>query len=424
MPAAPICHVEDMDDLWEDHAREKINGMIAKAAATGKRLHFDEFRPLIQDAERTIRKSVKCTKCKKPCRLLRAKSHWGGPACINFSTSGKREGLCGGETRHLAAFLAHRRVLQEPVVIVEQSDKFPGFKLCVEMLGDLYCVQGDIAEAEDFGNFSRRSRWWGVLLHRRQVVEIYSRLSNIIPLFHRTRTVAWPAILIAEDSEISRELETAAKRRQSKAYQQNFDEFVLKSPHPHRAVLTEKEDINRQWYAAKAPHCVGLLNQATDKGFNMYGTPHTIQTIIHNAAFNWCLDQERWLSGEETLMAQMIPTRMWMSNPGGSGLHRVSSFQPHPEGGRTLLDRGSRTLKGFAGNAMNVGVAGAHWAYLCYIKIDVAEFDNFFTTPLPPAPSVPCCTRAECGCRSCATSKFAKAIMGNKPVPSTGSASF
>lgn len=121
----------------------------------------------------------------RPCPLKRARLHWAGVECRNYSPRGDGSGENGDALEGFSAWATCRRAVQEPVIILECSDRFPD-DLLESILGDLYHIQGQVLKAVDVGAPGHRNRYWAICLHKLNIVETYCQLSNIWPVFKRT----------------------------------------------------------------------------------------------------------------------------------------------------------------------------------------------------------------------------------------------
>ena len=138
----------------------------------------------------------------------------------------------------MAAFLAHRRVMQEAVIFVEQSSKCPIMDILQMALGDLYVIQGDRRCPRAFGHVGRRDRWWVVCLHKEYMTATMG-LEMVMPIFRRECATNWDCLLISEVEEQEHEIRWAMSRRTSLARVagKSFND-VLRSKEPFEECLT------------------------------------------------------------------------------------------------------------------------------------------------------------------------------------------
>ena len=94
-------------------------------------------------------------------------------------------------------------------------------------LEHLYICFSENIDPRRFGWPGRRNRYFGVAFHRSFVLDVYSNLQNVIPLFERTCHTTWECFLIAHadpelSGELDLELEWAINRKKSLAHGQSL----------------------------------------------------------------------------------------------------------------------------------------------------------------------------------------------------------
>ena len=123
--------------------------------------------------------------------MRRSRYHLAGPICRDFSPMGTQQGEAG---KHIAAFVvwaALRLVMQESIVVYENSSRVPVHVL-ERVFGHRYIVIARIVDpAADLGWPGARKRLWGVLVLRSVVERIHCSFSNVIDLFRRNRNCSW-----------------------------------------------------------------------------------------------------------------------------------------------------------------------------------------------------------------------------------------
>ena len=119
----------------------------------------------------------------------------------------------GHSMRHYAAWAAQRLSLQEPTVVIEETDKF-NRQIVHDIFDEHWVVQTRVVCPTELGWCGRRPRLWAVLVHRAFVVETYSSLDNLIRLFSRTCSCSFEVLFEdATQSELDEELSWALKRK-------------------------------------------------------------------------------------------------------------------------------------------------------------------------------------------------------------------
>ena len=93
---------------------------------------------------------------------LRAMLHIAGVPCVDHSSMGKRKGKEGKTNIVFYSWCAMRRVLREPIVILENVEAFGEEELAL-CLGDLYHLERIVVDAASLGCASHRRRQFVVL---------------------------------------------------------------------------------------------------------------------------------------------------------------------------------------------------------------------------------------------------------------------
>lgn len=74
---------------------------------------------------------------------------------------------------------------KEPLILYECSDRYDS-SIMDKMMGDLYVQYVFKANSSNYGMIGPRSRLYGVLILKTDVLAKFSTLENVIPLFYRT----------------------------------------------------------------------------------------------------------------------------------------------------------------------------------------------------------------------------------------------
>ena len=285
----------------------------------------------------------------------------------------------------VACWYACRRVSQEPVIVFENSDRYPK-EVAVQLLGDIYIVMPHVCVSTRFGALSYRSRMWIVMAHREFCVRIWASLQNIIPLFHRILEVSWRCILDERETvgasaeEQSYELEWAKRRPTSGIEDPScsrtrvgpWEESLTKTEHSYLAGYEEKEHF---------VHGCAMHMHQNPKTHPQFSKDHLYLMCLissQNVIFCSCPSAGgagTWLCPSETFTVLGFPTQIALSN----GV-RCCSLAPR-SGSRMLQDDSRESMEGpkgdfapyttrrpsllhMSGNSMDVSVCGAHWLYI------------------------------------------------------------
>jgi hypothetical protein len=237
-------------------------------------------------------------------------------------------------------------------------------------LEDDYVVFSAIMDPQQFGWPGRRKRYLGVAFHKTYVLQTYSTLDNVLPIFERimTQGLDWQVFFVAEneadlDGELDIELAWAGNRKTSRAEGRSMEELKALPGGPFLASLNNMEAGNARVYPATH---LGMLNQTPERGFGISSQPgHPLHTLIKNAALHFSKHHGRWLTGSEMLIANGFPVLRRHANPRGS----AASLCSFAGSVRTREQRDRQTMAGQSGNTINVVVAGVvEFFFLLYCR--------------------------------------------------------
>ena len=98
-----------------------------------------------------------------------ARCHCAGTSCTAFASIGKQLGIRDATVLPFMAWICLRIILQEPVILHENSTRFP-LELLQRFLGHLYWIDSSNIEASDYGAPVRRERKITRLYHKQKTV--------------------------------------------------------------------------------------------------------------------------------------------------------------------------------------------------------------------------------------------------------------
>ena len=111
--------------------------------------------------------TAKCKKCDETsqcqgqCQHPRATIHQGSPPCISLSGMGHQDGDTGAVMSAVAAWFAMRLALAEPIIWMEESERWE-HQWTLDFLEDEYVCMGTTIEVNEcFGWPVRRNRYDG-----------------------------------------------------------------------------------------------------------------------------------------------------------------------------------------------------------------------------------------------------------------------
>ena len=386
-PHAPSCLYSDVNDFWDPQIRLKLEAQ----SATESGLSWDNHLVPVILSDKCVHRHAPCCKhirrsngARKFCVAKTCKIHWAGVPCWDFSPQGQQQGVKGPTAMAVAAWYATRRLIQEPIVVFENSDRYPASVL-EQLLGDIYVVMPYIVVSTVTGALSYRSRLWALLAHREFCTKIWASMSNVIPLFTRILGCTWRCILDeryllgASHEEQQYELYWASNRPTSGVVGSPVDRSRVG---PWEEALSKTEFSYLCGYEQLAhfqPGCAMHLHQ-NPKTHPQYSKAHRyLMCLISSQNIVFCSDETSgsaggtWLCPSEAFAVLGFPTHTALSK----GVRCCS--MAHPSGSRMFEDSGAslagpkgdfapyvtrrRALLHMSGNTMDVSVCGAHWLY-------------------------------------------------------------
>ena len=119
---------------------------------------------------------------------------------------GKQDKKEGKSMIHIAAWFGMRRMLREPVLVVEESNRFDP-KIYGEWLGDIYYIQTQVVDPTHFGWCGRRQRLWAVMLLKDCLLSPPLLMVDVINYYKRELQATWDVLLVAvREEELKGEL--------------------------------------------------------------------------------------------------------------------------------------------------------------------------------------------------------------------------
>jgi hypothetical protein len=161
---------------------------------------------------KAVRRAAPCKVHGKSCPITPgAKQEWAGLICTDWSTEGKQMKEHGKTAKHYAAWVALRRMLQEPQVVVENV---PGFNIeILEAALEMYAIMPELICPTTYGCPGKRLRAWIFLLHRLTILSVWGAYANTTDLWTRTFVGTFHEIMIATEEELLAELEWAINKK-------------------------------------------------------------------------------------------------------------------------------------------------------------------------------------------------------------------
>eukprot|EP00973_Karenia_brevis_P012142 1647844-Karenia_brevis.AAC.1 len=384
-PSAPHCIFNDISKFYKPAVLQAINAFAAK----GVTLSFKSFMPAVKTGNAMQRRAF-CINHKRHCCAPRAKINRSGIPCVNFSPRGDRSGQDGKTMVHVAAWVGMRRDIQEPLIIVEESNFFDP-EILVVGLGDMYVLEWAILCPTMFGWPVRRRRFWGILYHRVLIMKVWGSLDNVIDMFTRMRakSLTWECFAIADDEmpkQLEDEFTLLMMRKKTEASRSSLT-FAQCRENPLMAFVPSEIKYHEEYASDPKVHgAVWNLSQCHSKGCGQSTTGPVMYTVVKHPTVHF-IDKKikdmpkRMFITEELFLMQGCPVVQRLVNPDGIDDRLCCSMSVESKV-RNNKDRKLAKYRGQAGDAMNTNCAFIMMLRaLCFVQrgdqMDVFEcFEN------------------------------------------------
>ena len=212
----PHCIFDNIQDFWQDILKHKISNIREQ------NLVERVLVPLILSDE-AMKRSAFCHNCGKVHEAEEADFHIAGTVCTAFSKKGNHQMLDDVTVLDLLAWVAHRRLIQEPILGQENVDDFPSNQF-LQWLGDLYDVQVVVLDPADFGWGIRRRRKYHLFRHKYKAGPASCPLHLFVNIFiteeekqlakkkSKSQLPDWDMFFVAPPQDLTDELDWAASR--------------------------------------------------------------------------------------------------------------------------------------------------------------------------------------------------------------------
>ncbi|CAL1146289.1 unnamed protein product [Cladocopium goreaui] len=155
----PCCCFGDLNGFYRPELQE-----VVKQLQEQPELALEILSKMVADGEAVTTRGW-CYAHGKYCDMTMALLHVAGTSCTAYAACGKQQGIRDATILPFLVWIGHRLVLQEPILLHENSKRFPSW-LLQRFLGHLYHIEETVAEAADFGQPARRERKLTRLVHR------------------------------------------------------------------------------------------------------------------------------------------------------------------------------------------------------------------------------------------------------------------
>ena len=350
LPNPPECLFADVCDVADPRIKDSLLDNC-------HRMGFDELRRVTSHPN-FCHMAAPCLQHNRICTMKRGHVHVAGPPCVAWSSQGKRQGF--SHTESSLAFLcwvSARRKLRETSILHENVADFP-IEALRDSLGDIYVISTVVFNSADLGHACDRIRRLTWLFLKSEVAAPLQSWPQGVELFIRELNMSWRSYLIATQDDLALDLDWSRKRRQSA-----YNIYEAKEKPDPKADELRYRGLDTPWFRALTcleqtfvmgyynmrisgmPVCSAGQNPWKHTSHNRGSTK--LATIIKNAHIQYSLDDGRWLTAEELLLAQAFPVK------GLAGNGEWCSFSKPREG------RHRTTMIGQCGNSMNVNAIGA-----------------------------------------------------------------
>ena len=391
-PHCPAHIYTDIFDVFSPNIREKIE-LVEKSNMP---MTLEAFLPLIHNPNSVnLECGVRCV-WHKGCSVSHGDIEIAGTPCVDWSPRGNR-GKDGGTSMKLYAAWAAMCLKQDIPIIVHENSHMLDPSFNEKVFGHKYLVESMKLEPQSFGWPTARPRRWTVMTHRVQVLEAYSTLANVVPLFYRVCRTTWHSYFVSSLTEKLEELQWACARKNSSAAAHEYVPSIhdVESSDSWIIALTEAEVESYLAYVGKhGMDRVFQLNQDGATSFGAASTATCLHTLIRNSGIQFSpsqnLPHKQWLTAKDMLVAHGFPMNAEWTDVRYSKTirrrHLCTSFhfQRYSD-----LPRNRKALAEMNGNTMHVNCCGAVLMY-CLInfvrshEMSVEEFieSNFACPPL------------------------------------------
>ncbi|CAK0790292.1 unnamed protein product [Prorocentrum cordatum] len=277
MPGSNACIYDDIECFFKPQMRPLIDYLHE---------HPDRIMGLLAPLVTTnlsVTPTARCLRHGKSCRMQATKVHFAGTPCPDWSDAGSHRGTASVSMIHFLAWVGLCRLLQHPVIVQENVEKFP-VSLLQELLGDLYRIETTVEDSEHYGFPVTRVRRWTILLNKKKILSTDVPFSDFMCRFHRACQFAWEAFFRADIEEIKAELIAAASRKSSRCRRLGLTPELLdpNASESFELALTGWECDNMNSYRTSRPYCMYSLYQSHSAGFGARSTEKTMHTLIKN----------------------------------------------------------------------------------------------------------------------------------------------
>ena len=278
------CVFGDLNRFWSD----KCSDAVAAAWRTPSSAK-DLLGPAVR-SNRSVVRAAWCYRHNRHCRFPSCTLHVAGSSCTDHSQFGDQLALSGHTLIPKLAWIAQRRAIQEPLVLVENVVAFPE-ELLESFLGDIYYMQVVKVDASMYW-IQKRIRTIILLLHKHKTVAPPIRLEQFVVRMTRQIHTSWMAVLTASRADLDSELSWALARRHKA--DGNDDAQIPNTDNAFYELLNDTEKTYLESYRTLEPAmpatpgmAVYSLSQDPSGGFGLCSRSRFIHTVIKNCGLLW-----------------------------------------------------------------------------------------------------------------------------------------
>lgn len=232
----------------------------------------------------------------------------------------------GTPRKDFLAFLvwaAHRRLLEEPIIIHETVRHFDVGHL-ERCLGDRYAISTSLLNVAAYGPPSTRIRRITFVCHKDIMVEPPAPLPSweeCAIMFKRDCETDWSVCQVASEKKLESEFAWAASRPTTRMTLVPDDQKDGATPNNSRdfvAALNHHEFENYLKYRKICPDGLASLHQNADKHCTTNRGRPQVHTLIKNPGTVFSMKHQRWLTPSEWLVIMNFPVSAHLSANGES----------------------------------------------------------------------------------------------------------
>eukprot|EP00435_Cladocopium_sp_Y103_P030918 s722_g7.t1 len=295
------CVFGDLCEFFVDSIKDTITELKARPE-----LAFEVLAKMVATGE-AVKTHAYCHKHKKICFATfgcfqtMAFVHTAGTSCIAYAPNGNMKGVRDVSILPFLAWIGLRIKLQEPILLHENSKRFP-VSIMQRLLGHIYHIDDTDVDALVYGGVVRRERKLTRFVHREKAFYVCkAKFADFNARFYREslmhwREYYWQHLMDNPDAKeflkclVRAARERAAADQPAEPAEPDANAAIQKAEeikNPYEAALTDFERKSLQAYRQNWPGMAYSLTQNGATGFAMHSSPDCMHTLIRNLGLVW-----------------------------------------------------------------------------------------------------------------------------------------